>query len=402
MSAYLPSRPRIRRPPSVPILHWANLRRGVPTSSWEGICDGHRLQYTYSGRTAIYQYFAALHRTAPRPGRNVVLLPAFHCPTVVDPVLHAGYDARFYAVDGHLRIDPSDFLHKLDASVVAALFIRYFGFGFGERDRELVAACRAADVRIVEDCCHSFLAVNPLRPAHSGADATVYSFWKLVPSLVGGGLMLSSAARVTPPTALHQPPVAESRRRMGTLARQLVAREIELFWRALGSDEDAGAAAVPEPAVRKPAALAYPYDAAAADWAMPRTARGILSRARLAEIAAARRRNYQVLGAMLEFTEEMISVRRELQADTCPWGYPVLLRRRHERDYLIRARGVPLFTFGEVLHPLLFARDASTSRMLETARQLSDSILVFSVHQDLTAAQMEVFAAIINEFTSDQ
>jgi hypothetical protein len=40
--------------------------------------------------------------------------------------------------------------------------------------------------------------------------------------------------------------------------------------------------------------------------------------------------------------------------------------------------------------------------MLETARQLSDSILVFSVHQDLTAAQMEVFAAIINEFTSDQ
>jgi hypothetical protein len=36
--------------------------------------------------------------------------------------------------------------------------------------------------------------------------------------------------------------------------------------------------------------------------------------------------------------------------------------------------------------------------MLETARRLSDSILVFSVHQDLTVVQMEVFAAIINDF----
>jgi hypothetical protein len=76
----------------------------------------------------------------------------------------------------------------------------------------------------------------------------------------------------------------------------------------------------------------------------------------------------------------------------------VLLGRRQERDYLIRARGVPLFTFGEVLHPLLFARKALNSRMLETARRLSDSILVFSVHQDLTVVQMEVFAAIVNDF----
>jgi hypothetical protein len=59
-------------------------------------------------------------------------------------------------------------------------------------------------------CCHLFLAVNPLRPAYSGADATVYSFWKLVPSLAGGALMLPGEARFAPATRLTRPPVADS------------------------------------------------------------------------------------------------------------------------------------------------------------------------------------------------
>jgi dTDP-4-amino-4,6-dideoxygalactose transaminase len=387
---------QIRRPPSVPVLHWADLFRRAPSESWEDLSGTHRLHYTYSGRAALYQYFAGLQRTATHPSRNVVLVPAFHCPTVVDPILHAGYQVRFYAIDERLRIDAGDFLNKLDASVVAALFIRYFGFG--SPDRELVTACRAADVRIVEDCCHSFLAVNPLRPTYSGADATVYAFWKLVPSLAGGGLMLPGDAHFEPATRLTRPLVADSYNRIGTLARQLLAREIDLVRGVFGSDTSVAAQQAEKPSVRKPAAQAYPYDPAVSEWAMPRTAWWILARARLAEISAARRRNYQLLSARLEFTEEIVAVRRELQGDTCPWGFPVLLGRRQERDYLIRARGVPLFTFGEVLHPHLFARKALNSRMLETARRLSDSILVFSVHQDLTVVQMELFAAIINAF----
>jgi len=387
---------QIRRPPSVPVLHWADLLRRAPSESWEDLSAARRLHYTYNGRSALYQYFAALQRTVTHPARNVVLVPAFHCPTVVDPILHAGYEVRFYAIDEGIRVDAGDFLNKLDASVVAALFIRYFGFG--NPDRALVTACRAADVRIIEDCCHSFLAVNPLRLAYSEADATVYSFWKLVPSLVGGGLMLPREARLVPATRLTRPPVADSCNRIGMLARQLLAREIELVRGALGSGTDAAAQQAKGPAERKPAEQVYPYNPAASAWVMPRSAWRILARARLAEISAARRRNYQLLGARLEMSDELIAVRRELQPDACPWGFPVLLNRRQERDYLIRARGVPLFTFGEVLHPLLFAREALNSRMLKTARLLSDTILVFSVHQDLTVAQMEAFAAIINGF----
>ena len=391
------SRLRARRPPAHPRLEWSNLSGPPAANAWGSLPDSNRVHMTYSGRAAIRQYLARLRQqaSARTAARTVVLVPAFHCPTVVDPVLDAGYEVRYYGIDETLNVATEDFLRKLDRSVAAAIFIRYFGMM--RTDASLFAACRDAGAVVIEDCCHSFLSANPLRLADAGADATVYSFWKLLPSRVGGGALVRDTTPGPSWPRRGRARTGDSLLHLRTLASQLCDSPIERARRLLDR-RPVALACQPVPAIRKPAAEAYPYDPDAATWGIPLTSRFILGRADLAAVVDARRRNYESLAARLVATDRFTPLRRGLPAEACPWGFPLLLARRAERDYLLRAQGVPLFTFGEVLHPSLHALHPGERRMLETAVYLANSLLVLSIHQGIEQAHIERYAAIVNEF----
>jgi perosamine synthetase len=377
----------VRPPSAFPQLSWSGLLGAGSRGTWGTLARANDVHLTHSGRGAIYQYLAALRGSGQLSARrNVVLVPSFHCPTVVDPALHAGFEVRFFAIDAEMRIDAQDLLRKLDDTVAAVLFIRFFGFA--EIDPQLVAACRAAGAKVIEDCCHSFLDANPLRISYTGADATVFSFWKTVPSLVGGGLLLKEPLPLPPQTGVSS---QDSKPRVRALARQLLER----LRPAQGQDKSNSEEG---PAVRKPADEAYPYDKAAASWQIPRSAKWILANASLEDVVAARRRNYALMYATLASSPHLVPLRKSLAADTVPWGFPVILQKRAERDYRIRSRGVPVFTFGEVLHPLLFTQHANEREMLETTTFLSNNVLGFATHQGFSEMQIATFATAINGY----
>jgi perosamine synthetase len=385
--------PSIRPPPSLPELQWSDLARRHREFSWGGLVGSDRVRFTFSGRAGIYQYLEMLRlNRGHEEGRQVVLVPAFHCPTVVDPILHAGYRVRFFAVDDEMKIDVDDFLSKLGSDVAAALFIQYFGFNW--IDDRLLAACREHDVRVIEDRCHSFLSANPLRLARNRADATIYSFWKLIPSVIGGGVLLGGDAIDERWPTTFRPDARDCVTRMKALAGQLF-RDTPFGCRIT---KEAQVAKAPVPAIRKPAREAYPYDVRAAKWRIPRSAKAILLASDLATVVDTRRRHYEAYSSLLVQSEQFWPIRNALDDSTCPWGFPVLLTRRQERDYLIRARGVPVFTFGEVLHPLLFEQCAAEPAMLESARFLSDNVLAFAIHQQLRDSDIEGYAMTINVF----
>lgn len=387
----------MKRPPSTPQLRWAHFTRHPPGSYWTDLPGSERVRFTYSGRAAIYQYLLGLRRLGGlQPQRSVVLVPALHCPTVIDPVLHAGFNVRFYAIDRSLNVVAEDILGKLDGTVAAALFIRYFGLSVV--DRALVEACRSAGARVIEDCCHSFLAANPLRLADGAADATVYSFWKLAPSRVGGGILLPDPGPSPELPDQQKPSARDSWLRAKALAREVGAAPLEAAERTLHRRHSVEPP--PTPVVRRPAAEAYPYDPVASSWRMPRTAELILRSANLRQIADVRQRNFRQLAAALAATRDLTPLWGALPPDSCPWGFPILLEKRRERDYLMRARGLSVFTFGEVLHPLLFESADAGCSMIETARYLSDTLLCVAIHQDITSAQVAGFAQIVNDFAA--
>jgi perosamine synthetase len=133
---------------------------------------------------------------------------------------------------------------------------------------------------------------------------------------------------------------------------------------------------------------------------MPLLDRMVLMFADLQQVVATRRRNYSAFLRTLARTRNIWPLRESLRDDTCPWGFPVVLQDRAERDYVIRSKGVPVFTFGEVLHPLLFEQQGNEKLMIDSARFLSESLLCLAIHQQLNEQQILGYASVINEYVA--
>ena len=385
------------RPPSEPTLRLGSVTDFLgPGPRLQDLAEARNIRFTYSGRYAIYH---ALRSLASVTNRRVVLVPAFHCPTVVDPILHAGFRVRFYEVTTDLRACKPDFERKISAEVAAAVLIRYFGLPSGADS--LIEVCRTAGIMSIDDWSHSFLECNPLRLAQHGADVTIYSFKKLVPSQSGGGAVAKDVPNW--PSELKRSPLQDSTARLRALWGN--ARAFRPSFRSPGDIDSPVVKRLLEesqPAIRRPAAIAYPYDSSLAALRIPFSSRLILARSPLQEVADRRRRNYRLMTQALRFTSWIKAVNPDLPEETCPWGLPTLLENRSAHDYQLRALGVPLFTFGEVLHPALFETHAGETRMLASSRYLADSLLALSIHQDLDESFVGQSAQIINAYFARQ
>jgi hypothetical protein len=124
--------------------------------------------------------------------------------------------------------------------------------------------------------------------------------------------------------------------------------------------------------------------------------RHILFAADLQAVADARRRNYTIFHERIVENSRIRKVFGELPGDACPWVFPIIMEGRElERlDYQLRDQGVPLFTFGSTLHPLVFMCDDPL--VVGDARFLADNLVCLSIHQDIEPAQIEWACARIN------
>lgn len=86
-----------------------------------------------------------------KPG-NTVLLPAYHCPAMVEPFLWAGCSVMFYPVTETLS-PVADQLDEWMNAADAIVFTRYFGF---EQVKEkLIERARSQRCLVIEDLAHA-------------------------------------------------------------------------------------------------------------------------------------------------------------------------------------------------------------------------------------------------------
>lgn len=367
----------------------------------------------YNARAAIYQ----LARRIGAQGRSTILLPAFHCPSVVEPVLRAGMRPAFYRVDRNMELDADDVLARLDGDVAAVLFINYLGFP--SNFEPLLGDLRARGVLAIEDCAHACVQVDPLELAGRRADAAIYSFWKLVPSGVGGGLWLSERVRFDLPR-LDRTPLHDSLVRGKHLFEELIsslgedsraARAYAWIERArvraksLGQAHRAPPVGVPGPSVDAPTgpeenAREYFFDRRLADSRLPWMAEQIMARADLESIVRSRRRNYRILAEQLASHDLVAVCRPGLPERMSPLAFPVSVRNRSTHDRALRARGVPVWTFGNTLHRVLF--ETADPRIVADAAHLADTMLLIPVHHMLETADMAAFAEAVNRYSAEK
>ena len=130
---------------------------------------------------------------------------------------------------------------------------------------------------------------------------------------------------------------------------------------------------------------------------MPSLCRHIVESNDWDENMAARRGNYTLFSEEIQDSPFLKRVFPDLPKGVCPWAFPILLANRGEHDRHLRELGVPVYTFGEILHPLLATQN---DQAREDAERLSQQLLLLPVHARLDAKKVREIAGRIKAYVS--
>jgi hypothetical protein len=180
--------------PVAPVLSLASFfSRGAPPVP--SILDAGPNKLVTSGRIAIA---LALRQMGVGPGDSV-LVPSFHCASMIEPVTWSGATPVFYRINADTSVNLDDIAAKLDGAAKVLMVTNYFGFP--QNLSAIRAFCDQHGLRMLEDCAHCFLGEHNGKPVGSYGDYAIASNMKFYPIYEGGALV--SARHSLAPVALR-------------------------------------------------------------------------------------------------------------------------------------------------------------------------------------------------------
>ena len=138
-----------------------------------------------SGRMAIAQ---ALNAENICSG-DEVLLPAYHCSSMISPVSHVGASPVFYKIQSTMSVDLDDVESKITDKTRVLLIVHYFGFP--QPISSLRELCDKRNLILIEDCAHAFFGRFDGKPVGQYGDYATGSLLKFFP-LFDGGCLISN------------------------------------------------------------------------------------------------------------------------------------------------------------------------------------------------------------------
>ncbi len=348
--------------------------------------------YLFWARNALYHGIQILGLAA---GDNV-LVPAFHCASLVEPFIQRGVSVRFYRIDRGGNPDLADIRAKIDGRTRAVLAIHYFGFAGPVRDlRDL---CTHHALFLIEDCAHVLTGRGEGGVLGEFGDISVFSWRKLLPIYDGGQLVVNNSA-LRPVLTLDQPSVLFRLRvwknvvdrliedapggglhRLSGLARWLSGAARRLFTRR---GRPAAALAISNYGLH--------FDPSSVNVPMSGPSFRMVRTVDVDAVITLRREHFRTLLAGVAEIPDVMPLHRELPEGTCPWIFPFVARGRSAFHLRLRARGIPATTWGDVIH-----EDLAVDEFPE-AKFLYESLIFLPVHQSLTAAELQTMIRILRE-----
>lgn len=288
--------------PRRPVLGWQTWA-GPAEADLPCVLDLPGRQWTTSGSAAIYQ---ALRALKVGPGDSV-LVPTYHCPTMISPVHALGAQPRFYGLDAQGTAQPAA-LEPLLAGVRPKAVLAVHLFGLPRPMAALREWCDANDIALIEDCAHCLFGTVEGRPVGRWGDFAIASVAKFLP-VPRGGCVIDTSGRVS---ALPSRPAKGASRvaldmlDLGHRHRGMPGLNAVIGF-ALGAARRLRPAAEARASASKPAmgsdplqAPGYRFDAPAAERAVDGVSRWLAERAPQGRNAATRRRNFARLAEGLD------------------------------------------------------------------------------------------------------
>jgi dTDP-4-amino-4,6-dideoxygalactose transaminase len=355
------------------------------------VLDAGQVRKVTSGRVAIA---LALREMGARAG-DEVLVPAYHSPSMVPPVLWCGAEPVFYRIAADASVDLADVAARIGPATRAIMVTHYFGF---PQDMAAIRAlCDAHGLQLLEDCAHAFFGEHGGRPLGSWGDYAIASSMKFFPTYEGGCLV-SSRHRLDGVVLHSAGPGFEAKAALAALENSFaygrlpllravlgpLLRLKDLAWRALKSRRTtatSGAAAAPAPdaSALAPASSDSGFDFEPR-WVDKRSSwfsRAVMRLASTRRIAGLRRRHYLALEQAARALPGCRPLFASLPEGVVPWQCPLVFDDPETVFERLHAAGVPLVRFAQLRWPGVDATTCANSAML--ARR----VLALPCHQAL-------------------
>ena len=351
-----------------------------------------------SGRVAIA---LALHEMKIGPG-DEVLVPAYHSPSMVPPILWCGATPVFYRIGADASVDLDDVAARIGPATRVLMVTHYFGF---PQDLAPIRAfCDARGLLLLEDCAHCFFGEYRGRPVGSWGDYAIASSMKFFPTYEGGCLV-SARHRLDAVVLRSAGPGFEAKAALAALENafahgrlpvlrvllRLPMRMKDLAWRALKSRR--GAAAPGSAVALAPASSDSGFDFEPR-WVDKRSSwfsRMVMALASTPRIAARRRRHYLALEAVARTLPGCRPLFAKLPDGVVPWQFPLLFDDPETVFDYLHAAGVPVVRFAQVRWPGVDATTCPNSAVL------AQRVLALPCHQELRDDELTWMAAQLHQ-----
>lgn len=375
--------------PKAPVLGWDSFWPLRPAGLPRVADLPHR--YTTSGRAAL---LAALRLAALPPGSGV-LVPSYHCPTMVAPVVQAGLTPLYFALDAQ-GLPNLDDISPATAAKARVMFVaQYFGLPHGLH--AVLDWCEARGILLVEDCAHSFFGQAGSRAVGRWGHYAIGSLSKFFPVAEAG--LLASAHRPLPSLNLRAPglrgqlsgalDVLQYAQIHGRLRgpSQLVA---PLAWFKRPAQPDTSTQATGVMAAHAIATMET-ADMARAGQAASLAARVVFATLPELPIVQQRRANFLVWHSSLSGCAGSRAIAPDLPESSAPYVYPFWVdgAERADRVYAtLRQARLPVFRWDRIW-------PGTPAYPGDTGHQWSRHLLQLLCHQSLGSADISYCAQVL-------
>lgn len=374
--------------PRLPVLDWGCFT-GLKASATPCLLTHPNAQFTVSGRASI---LLALEMLKVGPN-DKVLVPTYHCPTMIAPVHALGAQTVFYPINNQGAPD-LHWIQQHHTPDIRAILVAHF-FGLPQPLANMRQWCDKNNVHLIEDCAHSLFGMSGDRAVGQWGDLAIASLTKFLPVPEGGCLVDNLVPAPLPP--LHSPSFKNQLKAGFDIVHAGVnhGRLAALYPLFSGLNTLRGLFK-PKPADQpasqpQPAELSsdgFNIDIAQAHLELTTASQWVALRAPRARIVDRRRENYQFFTQALSSVPGMHPLMPQLPEQCAPYVFPLWLDEPDPGYAELRRLEFPVSRW-DWLWP--------TVPTLEEDFGLtwSHHVLQLACHQDLTAIELQRMVATL-------
>lgn len=381
--------------PLAPVLSSSSLTLRITKSKKQPsiLACKNKLKLT-SGRAAI----AVALEHAGITKNDEVLVPAYHCESMISPILWREATPIFFRVNIDTTIDINDIFFKTTSKTKAIIVTHYFGF---LQDLVLVRKfCNEHGIILIEDCAHAFFGSLNHQAVGSIGDYAIASSMKFFPCYDGGILASSTRPlkdiRLTKPATSFQIKAffniverAIYYKRFGLAGKGInaIVKVKEWLWNNIKSARGTHHTS------NSPASSDGGYGLEE-NWIHKSTSlssRFIINHSSTTRIIEKRKENYQILHRALSQLRTARPLFSDINSSFVPLVFPLFVEIPEKSFDKLKKQGVPIWRFGEYLDKQI------TGTFCPNSIALSAHVFQFPCHQELTNEELNWMISTIKE-----